>query len=94
MSAIDLNTYTCPFCRSVESQDCSIRRKFLEAICKGVFSAAFHECLFNTHLASVNSSPASARVKRVASAPNFLTASPRVKKLPVLFDIFFPFNIR
>lgn len=49
---------------------------------------------WNTYLASPISSPESASVNLVASAPNFLTASLRVKKFPVLLLIFFPFNIK
>lgn len=50
--------------------------------------------VFSSKLASSTPSPASANVNLVASAPNFSMPSLKVKELPVLFDIFLPFNVR
>lgn len=49
---------------------------------------------FSSKFASSIPSPASASANLVASAPNFSIPCLIVKKLPVLFDIFAPFNIK
>jgi hypothetical protein len=48
--------------------------------------------LFSSKFASSTPSPASAKLRRVESAPNLEIASLKLSELPVLFDIFFPFS--
>ena len=54
----------------------------------------FAFAVFSSKFASSRPSPASAKLSLVASAPNFSMASRNVNEFPVLFDIFFPFNIK
>lgn len=87
-----LRTYLCPDGGCVKTKNSGVGDGLFEARTRS--AVPLPSTSDNAHFASVISSPASARLSLMASAPYFLVASLIVKKFPVDFDIFFPFNMR